>query len=67
MFLFVSYFFCIALALAAIPFFDTILKSIKAIMNGRRPLRLLQGYFDLVKLSMKQTFLSEFTSFFSVI
>lgn len=36
-------------------------------MNGRRPLRILQGYSDLVKLSKKETFQSEFTSFFSYI
>lgn len=62
--LFLYFFFCI-FSLLCIPFFDTLLKSLKAFVNGRRPLRLFQGYFDLIKLSKKETHESQFTSFFS--
>lgn len=50
-----------------IPLFDGILKSVKAVLNGRRPTRLLQVYYDLYKLFRKETFYSQQTSYISII
>lgn len=53
--------------LVLIPLFDGILKSVKAVLNGRRPTRLLQVYYDLYKLFRKETFYSQQTSYISII
>lgn len=61
------YILFVILALALIPIFDSILKSIKAIYNWRSPLQIFQSYYDLIKLFNKVTIQSQFTSFFSYI
>lgn len=50
-----------------VPIFDALLKSIKALFNGRKPMRILQGYYDLYKLFRKETFYSVHTSYISLI
>lgn len=56
------------LALALVPFFDSLIKNTKAFFNGRKWPNLLQTYWDLYKLFTKKwQFISKFTSYLSIL
>lgn len=56
------------LALALVPFFDSIIKNVKAFWNGRKWPSLLQTYYDFYKLFTKKwQFISKFTSYLSIL
>jgi len=56
------------LALALVPFFDSIIKNVKAFWNGRKWPSLLQTYYDFYKLFTKKwQFISKFTSYLTIL
>jgi len=64
---YVEYITIYLLILLLIPIFDIILKNIKNILTGRKPLSLMQGYYTLIKLFKKENTISKFTSAVSLV
>lgn len=56
------------IALALVPFFDSVIKNVKAFWNWRKWPSLFQTYYDFYKLFTKKwQFISKFTSFLSIL
>lgn len=64
----IKYILLQSLALALVPFFDSVIKNTKALFNWRKWPPLMQTYYDFYKLFTKKwQFISKFTSYLTIL